>query len=130
MWVCLAAHGVRFAHLDQVLAWYREHPRGVSRQSLPLAYARLHAYQALRELGLGPGIIDLDQVIAGRHHVLGIRLWQENRQTEARMHFRQAICLDQGWQLYRRALVVLSYLFSMDRAVRMLNLLQRARRRA
>lgn len=117
LWVSLAAQGVGFYHLNEVLAWTRKHDTNLSNNTLNLAYARLHAYEALRQLNISSDIIDVDTMIAGRHHMLGIRLWQVGQRTQAREHILRAIVLDHRGRLSRALLLLLSYFTEADSAV-------------
>ena len=100
-WVHLAAYNVVFYHLDEVLVWTRMHGEQLSRKALTMAYARLKAYEALRDLPIPPDVIDLDREIAGRHHMVAIKLWETGQRAEARKYLLSAIHLDHHGRLNR-----------------------------
>jgi glycosyltransferase involved in cell wall biosynthesis len=115
LWVSLAANGAVFRYVDEVLAWYRQTPGSISKDDLKMAVQRLKAYEALASLPLPPEI-DLDTLLAGRHHVLAVKLWQHNQRAQTRQHLRLAMKLQRSGRLYRRLLLLLSYVTSFDSA--------------
>lgn len=119
MWITLAAQGVMFHYIDEVLAWYREVPGSVSDRVIPMSRARLAAYEFLREVNL-PSDIDVEILIAGRHHDLAMKLWRAGEKSEARQHFRHAIKLHPQGRLARILLHTLSYGLTAQQAERLL----------
>lgn len=118
-WIKLAAIGTKFAFVDEVLVWYRHTEGSMSRDMLLMTRSRLHAMQALRTLDLQPEI-NLDRLIAGRHHALAMVLWGANQRAEARQQFRAALKLDKAGRLGRWLLILLSYFLPMSAADRLL----------
>lgn len=121
LWISLAAQGTVFYHLDEILAWTRKHDTNLSSNVMNLAYARLNAYEALHQLDIPPDIVDVNYLIAGRHHMLAIRLWQAGMRAEARKHMLKAMKLHSQGRISRRVLLFLSYFVGVDVAVRLLS---------
>lgn len=92
MWIRLAAK-YRFAALDEPLVIYRVVPGSLSSHALRMARGRLNTIRRAREL---PEVqarlsqVILDQLEAGRWHVLGMRLWESGERSEARRAFATA----------------------------------------
>jgi hypothetical protein len=60
-----------------------------------------------------PDDFDLDALLAGRHHMLGLRLWDAADRFGAREQFREAVRLSgrkRSRQLSRRYLLLMTYL--------------------
>lgn len=125
-WIKLARRGVKFLFLPEPLVWYRMTPASLTKAEVKVARERLHAYEILRELDL-PTEFDLNGKIAGRHHALAVRLWEQGRRSEARQHFRQALAKGAGYG--SRFMLAATYCTSAERATRWLQILQRLRRR-
>lgn len=125
-WVRLAANGAYFRYVDTPLIWYRDTPQSMSKDSLRMAYGRLHAVEQLRSLALPPEI-NLDRMIAGRHHMVAVRLWQKNQKAAARHHLREAIRLTAEGRIARLAMLALSYFTSQEQTDKWIAILQRRR---
>jgi glycosyltransferase involved in cell wall biosynthesis len=91
-WIELAAQGASFRYVDEILVRYRATPGSLSKNPLGMARGRLLAAEALQRLPLPPDF-DLDRLLAARHHVLGLRLWDAADRSGAREQFREAIRL-------------------------------------
>lgn len=111
-WIEVAANGAAFRYLDEILVRYRITPRSLSKDPLKMAQARLIAAEALRQLPL-PEQFDLNKLVAGRHHVLGLRFWDAGNRMQARKQFWQAIELSPRRpyrHLSRCYLILMTYL--------------------
>ena len=124
LWVKLTARGEVMRPLDEPLVWYRRTPGSLTSDALRMARQRLQAYQQLREIDLSPRY-DLDEMIAMRHHVLAMKLWEAGQRRTAREHFREAIEQHLRRRAIRHALRVASYALSARAAERLLALYSR-----
>jgi len=126
MWINLAAHGARFKYVPEILAWYRQTLNGLSKQEVPLAYARLRAYEDLRLLPIPAGLVRLDDKLADRHHVMAVKLWHHGEPARAREHLVKAIRLQRRRRLVRSLLWCLSFVMSLAAAENILKQLRHA----
>lgn len=126
LWVKLAAAGVIFRAVPEKLVWYRDTPGSASKSDLKMAYGRLAAVEALREMNLPPEL-DLEGKIAARHYLLALKLWEQGQVQAARKHLRSAIHLHPTGRLSRRVLLLLSYGFGYRQANQLLTQLQKWR---
>lgn len=127
MWISLAAHGARFRYVPEMLVWYRQTLNGLSKQEVPLAYARLRAYEDLRLLPIPAGLINLNDKLADRQHVMAVKLWHHGEPARAREHLAKAIQLQRRRRLARCLLWCLSYIMTLSEAENFLNQLRRVR---
>lgn len=127
LWVSLAAYGVQFRYVPELLVWYRQTLTGLSKQEVPLAYARLRAYEDLRLLPIPAGLINLDDKLADRHHVMAVKLWRHGEPARAREHLVKAIQLQRSRRLARSLLWCFSFMMSLTTAEHILNQLRRVR---
>jgi glycosyltransferase involved in cell wall biosynthesis len=127
LWVSLAAYGAKFRYLPETLAWYRHTMTGLSKQEVPLAYARLRAYEDLRLLPIPENLINLDDKLADRHHVMAIKLWQHGQPAKARQHLKKAVHLQRKGRISRCLLWGFSYITTLEVAERLIKKLKRQR---
>ncbi|HLY24842.1 MAG TPA: glycosyltransferase [Aggregatilineales bacterium] len=115
-WVNLAANGVLFGHIPKALAWYRDTPGSLSKQETLIAYCRLKAYEDLRALPIPRNLLNLDDALADRHHVLASKLWKYGEVAEARKHFMAAFKLQKKGRIARLLLLSLCGFTSLETA--------------
>jgi glycosyltransferase involved in cell wall biosynthesis len=127
-WIRLAAMGVRFYCLDEVLVWYRHSPASMSKSLILMNRSRLAAVQHLRTLNL-PAHLDIEGKIAWRHHNLALVLWAEGQRAEARQHLWQALRLQKTSRAARLWLWGASFFLSAHRADALLQSVLSLRRR-
>jgi hypothetical protein len=109
-WIKLAAAGVIFREVPEILVWYRDTPTSMSKNAVRMARERLGAMQALRGLSLPPDI-GLEEKIAGRHHALALDLWWfAGDVAGARRELRAALQTHPSGAAARRMLLAMSYL--------------------
>lgn len=123
-WVRIAATGAIFRVIPDKLVLYRTTPGSLSKRYIAQAQSRLAAMQQLRDEAL-PADIDLDKLIADRHHVLAIRYWEMGNRRSARDEFRAAIGLHPQGRRARRVLLALSYVFPFSVAERVTGVLSK-----
>jgi glycosyltransferase involved in cell wall biosynthesis len=122
-WIELASQGAKFRYLDEVLVWYRMTPGSLSKDTMKMSQARLVGAEALSQLHL-PENFDLNQFIAERHHMLGIRYWTAGNRLEARKHFQHAIKQSPNMRrrhLARYYLILMTYFSRVQSAESFLN---------
>jgi hypothetical protein len=112
IFVRLAAQGVVFRCVHEVLVWYRGMPDSLSRNAINIEIYRLRSYESLRKIPAAREVADWDGMLATRHHVLALRYWRVGRASEARQHFRRAMALQTRGRRVRRLLIALSYVTS------------------
>jgi glycosyltransferase involved in cell wall biosynthesis len=126
-WVSLAAHGAKARYIDEVLVWYRHRSDSFSRQSLPMMYARLAAYEQLRLLPVPLGLIDLPEKLAQRHYALALELWLNRKHAEARKHFVLATRFNARKRGASWMMIMLSYILNVQTAVKLMSLFLRVK---
>ncbi len=109
MWVRLAGIGLHFRYIDAPLAQYRWTPNSMSRDLLLIAYGKLMAVKALKEVPEVANAVNLDETLALNHLNLAMRLWQFRSRAEARQNIRLAIQLQAKNRGRRRLLILWSY---------------------
>lgn len=99
-WIKLAASGVIFRPLPEILVLYRQVPSGLSKNPVKMAQSRLGAMLALGELNLPPEL-DLARKISGRYHALAMESWSRGDRAAARQALRKAYPNGaKGWLLW------------------------------
>lgn len=109
-WIKLAALGIEFRFVPEVLVWYRHTDSSLSRNPSLMAQSRLQAMLALESLHL-PTSIQLDEKIAGRHHALAMLLWYEGKSSDARAQLKLALRRHPKGRWVRWFFYFTSYLF-------------------
>jgi len=124
--VKLLAAGKSFRSVDEALVWHRNTPNRLTNDRLNLRLYHLLAYERVRPL-IPPGVVDIDEQLATRTHIVAMRYWEQHHVRMARTYLCRAIRLHPKGRQARRLLLVLSYFTPYETANMLVNLLMRHR---
>jgi glycosyltransferase involved in cell wall biosynthesis len=102
-----------FLGVPEILTYYRHHEHTLTNNRLAMAAGRLQTAQYARHYARRKTCLSdeaYNQFEAGRHHILAMILWGQNRRDEARQHLQQAIRLTGQGRVMRRIAWSLSYI--------------------